>query len=95
MEPSPRRWRLTRSHPLVLRRCDDDTLLYHTGSGQTHLLNPFASVGLEALSRRDCDEASLVSELSRTLRLPTDDALTQSVRVLIEDLERLGLIEAL
>jgi PqqD family protein of HPr-rel-A system len=89
-----KKWRGQREFNLLWRSWDDDEyVVFHTGSGDTHLLNAVAAEALSELERRAVDEGELAQHLADCLARPLDDELKKSAAGMLREFDELGLIE--
>jgi PqqD family protein of HPr-rel-A system len=84
-------WRLSAGQRLRRRQWDGECVLYNDLSGDTHLLGADALELLLALHAGPADTDALERRLLAAGLAAADDA---GVATLLEDLERLALIEA-
>jgi PqqD family protein of HPr-rel-A system len=77
-----------------MREWDDEVVVYHSGSGETHLLNAVAFATLDRFGTGGTDEDTVVEDVSRRFGSENDPAFRESVRALILHLDDIGLIEA-
>ena len=84
-------WRLTAGQQLRRRRWDGECVLYNDLSGDTHLIGADALELLLALHAGPADTDVLGRALAAA---GLDAADTAEVTTLLEDLERLALVEA-
>ena len=87
------RWRAVQGHELLVRTWDGDRVVYHCGSGDTHLLNAFAFQALQLLGMASADQDELAQRMAAHFRIDRDQTLHTKMGALITDLDRLGLIE--
>jgi len=87
----PLRFRVT-DHELLERRFDDQTGVYHTGSGDTHLLNEAAATGLALIRQRPRSMDEMVAALAEHFEEADEKALRARALSLTVHLERLDLV---
>lgn len=87
------RWRLPRGFPIRLQSWDDETVAYHDGSGDTHLLGPVEAAAIRALQRRPANVEGLMQEVAAELNLPADAVLRAHLDALVYEFHKVGLIE--
>ena len=87
-------WRICSRHAVLWRVWDGPAVVYHDGSGDTHLLNPVAFAGLRALAQAPTDVADLARRVAGELNLPCDQTFENHMATLVTDLHRLNLVEA-
>lgn len=90
---APMRWFSDPAFPLAVRHWDDDYLVYHPGSGDTHLLDAGRYLLLAQLDREPASAAEIAGRLAAQLELPDDSDFTEQVETLLSDLYGLGLVE--
>ena len=78
---------------LVWESWEDESVLFDSASGQTHLLNALASEALDLLASSPMRLQDLVTELARISDTPVDDTLVEEVGSLLEQLRDLGIVE--
>lgn len=87
------RWRVQDSSSLCWRAWDEERVVFHPASGDTHLLDPFTAEVLRALE--DCPATA--SELTRLFAPACDGvdefALRERIQNLLARFHDLGLIE--
>ena len=88
-------WRAPSSARLHWRSWDDEFVLYSSGSGDTHLLDPVAAEALRILEIESVSLFELVELVGRSLGIEPDDELASYLEQLIYRLEKLGLIEGI
>ena len=87
------RWRVTAPEELRWVEWGEEWLLYHGGSGDTHLLEPLAVEVLQALQHAPNTAAGLVEALAQEADEETRHHLSDYLDSLIATLGRLGVIE--
>jgi len=83
------RWRAVSGVDLVCWEGDEEYLIYHSGSTDTHLLVPDAAIVLAELKDRSCTASELSLKLKD--RLSIDKT---SVNSILRQLKKMLLIEA-
>lgn len=86
------RWQAVDGVDLLWQAWDDGEVVYHRGSGDTHLIDEAAADVLRALGRRPMDVGALASLVGPALDYPEADAEAY-VRELLKELARLALVE--
>jgi PqqD family protein of HPr-rel-A system len=86
-------WFSDPAFPLSVRHWDDDYVVYHPGSGDTHLLDASRYLLLTQLGREPAPVTVIAKRLAARLELPDDVDFTERVETLLSDLYGLGLIE--
>lgn len=86
-------WRVVAGVELQSRSWGDETVAYHVGSGDTHLMNSAAVSALRILQDTPANIAQLVEAVcARTGQVPDDDFF-HSMEAVIDQLAALKLIE--
>ncbi len=89
------RWRVISGHPLVWRSWDDDEhVVYHTGTGDTHLLNDVAAEILVCLEVEALTCEELARRCGAAFGVEPDEGLRGHVAATLDEFDDLGLIEA-
>lgn len=86
-------WFSDPAFPLSVRHWDDEYVVYHPGSGDTHLLDASRYLLLTQLGREPAPAAVIAERLAARLELPDDVEFTEKIETLLSDLYGLGLIE--
>ncbi len=87
-ESAGREWYLA-SGDLRTREWDDCLVLYHGSSGDTHLLNPFASAIVRLLAQGSADHETLREALRQV-----DGEVPDALESTLAELQRLGIVES-
>ncbi len=96
MSPMPadtQRFAVPDPDQLRWRRWDEETIVYHVPSGETHLLNELSAAALESLSHRPASADELAKRLAEALDLEVDATLRDQLAQLLEQFDERGLIE--
>jgi len=95
MSPRDTIWQLTLGD-LQWRGWDDQWVVYHAASGDTHLVDLMGGEVLRALQQAPMDTATVVAQVAASLGVPAgqNEALREQVERLLQKLEELGLVEA-
>lgn len=81
-------------YPLVWQNWDrDEYVVYHTGSGDTHLVNEIAAAILRELEGDALDARELAGRVADALDCDTDADFPPYVEQLLLRLDELGLVE--
>jgi PqqD family protein of HPr-rel-A system len=72
---------------------EEETILFHTASGNTHVLSPPAAAVLKELEHASLDFEEIVRRVTISLGNVHDDSLADQVRRLLDEFDQLGLIE--
>ncbi len=93
-EPKPSRWHVPPDAELHWRSWDEqEHLVYHAQSGDTHYLNPVAAEVLRYLQGSSATADELTRQLAGTIGVEADNALLDQIEQLLGQLDELGLIE--
>jgi PqqD family protein of HPr-rel-A system len=87
------RWKVNSEFPLHWRSWDDEFVVYNSGSGDTHLLDPVAAEALQSLEQESADLSELVDRVSGSMEIEPDTEFSAYLEQLLSDLYKLGLIE--
>lgn len=88
------RWRTNPEWELVWHSWDDDeTVVFHSGSGDTHILNPIAAAALHALAANALSVEELAETIASHEGMLADGELVQNMQWLLHEFDELGLIE--
>ena len=93
LNTTPMLWFSDPAFPLSVRHWDDDYVVYHPGSGDTHLLDASRYLLLIHLGREPAPAVVIAERLAVQLELPDDAEFTEKIESLLSDLYGLGLIE--
>jgi PqqD family protein of HPr-rel-A system len=86
-------WQLTPPAELHWQQWGDEYLLYHTASGDTHLLDPAGAQVLHVLKESPKTLADLLEDLGGCDDAGTIQRLSGYIEPLLAKLHRLGIIE--
>ena len=92
MVPLPLLWRVHGCDPQAIKIWAEDTVVFNTLSGQSHVLNTLAGEILLRLLDRPADREALATQLSATLEAPIDDDLRAAIDNALAEMDELGLI---
>jgi PqqD family protein of HPr-rel-A system len=87
------RWGWVSGFALHWRSWDSETVVYHEGSGETHLLGPIESAVLARVHHQAATRAELAAHLEALLETGSIPELADYVGKLLNQLMGLGLIE--
>jgi PqqD family protein of HPr-rel-A system len=88
-------WRIPQANEILLRRWDDEWVVYHVDSGSTYLLNALGGCVLQALRNGQVGIEDLSGQVASCL--PADepaDRLQESIQESLRQFMRLHLVEA-
>lgn len=95
MSADPRTiWKLVDPRGYPRRWWDHQLVVFHPGSGDTHLLNVVAGEVLESLQQSPADILELTSRVAARLDRGADPPLLPQIQELLKELDALGLVEA-
>lgn len=89
----PPSWRVIDAGQLRFRFWDDECVVYHVPSGDTHLLDRASGEALKLLEEHPSGTAELARRVAQRLELPDDELLAARIGRVLEELGRLDLIE--
>ena len=87
------RWKVNSEFPLQWRSWDDEFVVYNSGSGDTHLLDPVAAEALQNLEREEASLGELTGRVGASVKTEPDSELCAYLEKLLSDFYKLGLIE--
>jgi PqqD family protein of HPr-rel-A system len=87
------RWRRVTDTQLIQRVWDDEVVIYHPESGDTHLLNPAAAEMLQVLEQGPASSKALSEHIATRFDVPLDEKLRDQVEETLTGLGRVGLIK--
>jgi PqqD family protein of HPr-rel-A system len=85
-------WTRDRQDELHWRRWGQVCFVYHTASGQTHFLNELGARILEVIDEAPRSVDEIVDLLTSRYEIERDQALHDSVRNVVQTMDKLGLI---
>ena len=88
-----RAWRLADDADLQWRIWEEQTIIYHPPSGDTHCLNPLAAAVLRRIEQQPVATQQLVQAVFQTLEMEVTSSLEQQVQMLLGQFHELGMIE--
>jgi len=89
------RWRTPPSVVFHWKRLEDQYVVYNSGSGHTHVLDPVAALLVQQLTERCCDTAELVQRIAALLNLEATEEFSSELQQTLSELDELGMIEPL
>lgn len=84
---------MPREFSVLLHSWGDETVAYHDGSGDTHLLGPVEAAAIRALQQSPADVDDLTRQVATDLNVPPDTDLATHLAALILEFHKLGLVE--
>jgi PqqD family protein of HPr-rel-A system len=75
------------------RFLEREYVVYNSGSGHTHVLDPVAALLIQQLTEGWCDTAELVERIATLLNLNVDEDLRTRLEQTLSQLGELGLVE--
>lgn len=101
--PATPTWRLPEGCDVLMRAWDEEVVVFHTCSGDTHLVDELGATILECLRETPMNMEALVSRLEARFSFSqeegassqtrTDDMLKTYIARFLDDFRRRGLIE--
>jgi len=87
-------WSLCTEACLDWKQWDDDVVIFHENSGNTHCLNLFAATVLKLLVAGPATTEQLARAVSTRLSIPYDPQVCSSVNAMLAELKSLGITQA-
>ncbi len=87
------RWRAAAQHAFAWANEDNEPVLYHRPSGQTHFINAATALLLRQILLQPNDAESASQALAAAHEAPESDDLIEHVAGILLRLEELGLVE--
>ncbi len=88
------KWRFAAHKDLVWRSWgDDEHIVYHADSGDTHQLNAIAAEVIRALQQQPATTEQLAAHIASTFQLPSDEELAFQIDEILANLAGKGLVE--
>ena len=78
---------------LYCRSWDNESVVYNSGSGNTHLLDPVAVEALKTLEKQSATLPELLNMVAASLRIKPNAELASYLEKLLPRLEKLELVE--
>lgn len=91
--PNSTRWHVAAGCSLRWRQWDDQWIVYHTGSGDTHMLDEASAQAVRRLESGPADAQELARAVSATMGVGASSEVSAYVDKLLPQLDALGLIE--
>lgn len=79
--------------PIFLKTYEDHTVLYHSGTGDTHLLTTDAVTILALLNSDAKAIHTLIAEVAESLNYQMSDDFSDHIRALLFDMKALDIVE--
>ena len=86
-------WRTVPHNDLHWRLLEEQYVVYNSGSGHTHVLDPIAALLLRQLTDRCCETTELVEGIGTLLNIEATEELRTKFQQSLWQLDELGLIE--
>lgn len=86
-------WRIIGDDVLQFRSWNDEFVVYHALSGDTHILEESAAQLLQELQRTPSDVLSLARRLADRWQCELNDDLLQEIDMVLTDMHALSLVE--
>jgi PqqD family protein of HPr-rel-A system len=74
---------------------EDMYVVYNSGSGHTHVLNPIAALVVQQLTERNLETSELLQRIGAVLSLEATEEFNDELHQTLSDLDKLGLVEPL
>jgi PqqD family protein of HPr-rel-A system len=88
------RWRFADDMELVWRSWgNDEYIVYHTDSGDTHQFNSVAAEVIRALQQQPATTDQLAAHIASIFQIPSDEELTFHIGEILANLAGKGLVE--
>ena len=88
------RWRAVPHTDLHWRLLEEQYVVYNSGSGHTHVLDPIAALLVRQLTDRCCETGELVEGMGALLNLEATEELHTKLQQILWQLDELGLVES-
>ncbi len=86
-------WHIVQDPPCRWRALDDELVVYHTGSGNTHRLDPLQAELFEALMAAPASLAALKERIAHSFEIEIDGPTERRLEAALRQLRSFGLIE--
>jgi len=83
-----------RTYPLLRKSWGDESVVFNRSSGNTHLINPTAAKILAIVQSQATSAEEISQRIATELELDVDEEILHQVKVVLETLDGLGLIES-
>ena len=90
---SDSRWQVVQGFEFFTYGFDDEVVIYHTGSGHTHLLNSLQSEVFNYLQQQTSTLPELTSHLESVFDINSNNGLPTEVEKLLLSLYRFDIVE--
>ena len=87
------KWRCSDNFKLFQRSWDNETVVYHSGSGDIHIFNSIAADALDVLTKHPCTLPRLAQQLADSQGIALDEKWLGHVTRLVDTFDQVGLIE--
>ena len=87
------KWQAIASPAINIRCWGDECVIYHTASGNTHLLGSTAAQILRNLQTAPADVPAMAQSIAGHLQIEVDQDLLQQVEDIVAELDALALIK--
>ena len=88
------RWRVPQNAEFHWKRWEDSFALYHSGSGQTHVLDPLAALLIQLIGEGPRTTSELLQQMVAQLEVDASQEFQEELQQTLWRLDALGLIEA-
>ena len=89
------RWQTPPSVALHWKLLEDQYVVYNSGSGHTHVLDPVAALVVQQLAEHCLETSELVQRIGMLLSLETTEEFNNELHQTLSELDKLGLVEPL
>lgn len=83
-----------KAFPVISKIWGDDSIVFNKSSGNTHLINPTAAKILAIVQSQATSAEEISQKIATEMELDVDAEILQQVKVVLETLDGLGLIES-
>lgn len=73
---------------------EEQYVVYNSGSGHTHLLDPIAALLIQKITDAPCNDEEFVRDMAALLNLEASEGFRETLEGTLSRLAELGLIEA-
>jgi PqqD family protein of HPr-rel-A system len=87
------RWKFVEDFEILWRSWGDETVLFHAGSGDIHILNSISTEAIKILRNNLFTSTQLAKRVAISLNLPANTDLFSHMTQLVNTLDKMGLIE--
>jgi len=88
------KWRIPEGYALHIKQWNNNAIVYHSKSGETHQLNDIGAAALLKIQQHPVSLNALANFLNTHYEVENPGELTIRLQRLVKEFETLGLIEA-